>query len=322
MTSFWMDAVWQCFRIPQPTFTEAELPSQAGRVFIVTGGYAGCGKELARMLYSKNGTVYVAGRSQDKGDAAIAEIKSAYPSSDGKLAFLHLDLADLSTIKKSAQDFMSKEQRLDVLTNNAGVMTPPVGSTTAQNYELQWGTNCVGPHLFTSLLTPLLQKTAASSPAGSVRVTWAASLATAGAPKGGVAWDPKTSAPKVHGSPGTDYAQTKAANALLAMAYADRYGKDGIISNAWNPGNLFSELQRHQTGVGKMLTKLLLYPTVYGGYTELFAGWSPDAATPENANKYIGPWGRLVVLREDIKNNKEGARKLWDWCEKETSQYK
>ena len=98
------------------------------------------------------------------------------------------------------------------------------------------GTNCLGPFLFTELLTPLLQKTAASSPPGSVRVTWAASLGTMFSPTNGVAWDHKTNGPKVHNIGGMDYAQTKAANVLLAREYQERYGKDGIVSNSWNPG--------------------------------------------------------------------------------------
>ena len=204
--------------------------------FIVTGGYAGCGKELSKILYSKNGTVYVAGRSQEKADRAIDEIKKAVPSSDGRLEFLKVDLADLTNIKASADDFLKREQRLDVLTNNAGVMTPPVGSKSAQDHELQMGTNCLGHFLFTQCLTPLLQKTAASSSPGSVRVTWAASMSTMFSPKQGVAWDEKTVGPKVHNSPGLDYAQTKAGNVIMAKEYQAQVGKDGIVSNSWNPG--------------------------------------------------------------------------------------
>lgn len=319
--SFILDCLRQCFFIPAPTFTEKNLPDQSGRVFIVTGGYAGVGKELCKILYQKNGTVYVAGRSPAKADAAIDEIKKAYPSSDGRLEFLQLDLADLPTIKASAEDFQKREQRLDVLTNNAGVMTPPLGSKTAQQYELQMGTNCLGPYLFTQYLTPLLQKTAASSPPGSVRVTWAASLATSFSPPGGVTWDEKTGGAQVHNNRGKDYAQTKACNVLLSKEYQARYGKDGIISNAWNPGNLQSELQRHQTWIEGVITNAFVYPTVYGGYTELFAGWSEEAGKEENRSKYVGPWGRFVVLRKDIDENLEGARRFWAWCEKETAQY-
>ena len=58
----------------------------------------------------------------------MEEIKRAHPSSDGRLEFLHVDLADMSCIKASAEAFLKREQRLDVLTNNAAVMAPPVGS--------------------------------------------------------------------------------------------------------------------------------------------------------------------------------------------------
>ena len=97
MASFadYKDAFFQCFFLPKPALTEANLPSQTGRVFIVTGGYAGCGKELSKILYAKGGTVYVAGRSQDKAEAAMEEIRKAEPSSDGRLEFLKVDLADL-----------------------------------------------------------------------------------------------------------------------------------------------------------------------------------------------------------------------------------
>ena len=317
------EAFYQCFFIPPPPLTETNTPDQTSRVHIVTGGYTGCGKELASLLYRANATVYLAGRSKDKGLAAVDDIRAQHPSSDGRLEFLQLDLADLPSIKESAADFMRRERRLDVLTNNAGVMTPPLGSKTTQGYELQAGTNVLGPWLFTKYLTPLLQKTAGNAPPGSVRVTWAASLATAFSPRpGGVVFDDTTGGPVVHGSRGVDYAQSKAANALLAREYQTRYGDQfGIVSNAWNPGNLQSELQRHQNWIEAFFTKQLTYPVRYGGYTELFAACGEEAGRPENKGKYIGPWGRFLGLRSDVDQNREGARKLWEWCEKETKQY-
>jgi retinol dehydrogenase-12 len=157
---------------PSPAFTESNLPDLQGKVYIVTGASAGVGKELARLLYSRNGTVYVAARSSEKAQAAITWIREAHPGSQGVLHFLKLDLNDLEGIKPSAEEFLSKEKRLDVLFNNAGVMIPPQGSKTKQGYELQLGTNCIAPFLFTKLLTPLLISTAKSSPRGSVRVIW------------------------------------------------------------------------------------------------------------------------------------------------------
>lgn len=94
---------------------------------------------------------------------------------------LHLD--DLSTIKESAQQFLSRESRLDVLWNNAGVMVPPQGSTTVQGHELQLGINNLGHQLFTQLLTPLLERTSQTAPNDSVRVIWVSSSAADGAPR-------------------------------------------------------------------------------------------------------------------------------------------
>lgn len=211
---------------------------------------------------------------------------------------------------------MKKEQRLDVLTNNAGVMTPPDNSKDAHGHELQMGTNCLGPYLFTQLLTPLIQKTASSSPPGSVRVTWAASMATLFSPTNGIAME--QSGPKVHGQNGMNYAQTKAGNVLLAKAYQAEH--PDIISNSWNPGNLTSELQRHTPWIGKMVLKLMLYPTVYGGYTELFAGWAEEAGKPEMKGAYYGPWGRVVRLRSDLQESVV-QKEFLEWCEKETKAF-
>lgn len=207
---------------------------------------------------------------------------------------------------------------------DAGVMTPPAGSLTHQSHELQLGTNVLGPWLFTTLLTPLLLKTASTSPAGSVRVTWAASLATMFSPTNGLAWSDSTkTTPKLHGDRVTDYAQSKAANVLLSREYAARYGTkagSGIVSNAWNPGNLASELQRHSSAVEKFFIKFLCYEPVFGGYTELFAGWGEEAGRVENEGRYVVPWGRFGVLRADVEGSAEGG-KLWEWCERESKAY-
>lgn len=253
-----MGTIWsQSFFLPEPTLTEKNLPDQTGKVrtphspatlwhsphslsqpmltsilqvHIVTGGYTGIGFELAQILYAKNSTVYIAGRSSSKGTAAISALKAACPHSQGRLEFLSLDLADLPTISKSAAEFTSKETRLDVLTNNAGVMVPPAGSTTAQGFELQMGTNCLGPFLFTLCLLPVLKKTARTAAPGSVRVTWAGSLGVeVFAPKGGVEFDEKSGAPKVLGSR-LDYGQSKVGNVLIASEFAKRFGGDGIIT--------------------------------------------------------------------------------------------
>ncbi|KAF2120852.1 hypothetical protein BDV96DRAFT_565741 [Lophiotrema nucula] len=131
---------------PATDFPESELPDQTGKVVgLVTGGYTDISLEVAKILYQKNATVYLAGRWADKGSTAVNALRNAFPSSSGKVEFLKLDLADLSTIKPSAEEFLRKERRLDVLVNNAGVYTPQSGSKSKQGYELQLATNVYGP---------------------------------------------------------------------------------------------------------------------------------------------------------------------------------
>ena len=86
----------------------------------MTGGASGVGFELAKLLYRNSGTVYIAGRSKENGAKAIGQIKTDVQTKSGQLEYLHLDLGDLTTIKQSASDFIAREQRLDVLWNNAG----------------------------------------------------------------------------------------------------------------------------------------------------------------------------------------------------------
>lgn len=211
-------------------------------MFIVTGGNAGLGKTLSSILYQRNGTVYVAARSAAKAQAAIDEIKASHPDSTGRLKFLHLDLADLSTIKKSAGDFLQQESRLDVLWNNAGVMVPPPDSKTEQGYELQLGTNVIGPFLFTHLLTPLLVETVKRAPKLSVRVIWLGSSAINLAPKPAIDFE-NINYEKDEGQ-WIKYGRSKAANVILGAELARREGGKGLVSLVCHPISDFSKMIR------------------------------------------------------------------------------
>jgi retinol dehydrogenase-12 len=233
---------------PEAKFTEKNLPDQTGKVclplsqlrsnvsynsyqqvFIVTGSSSGVGKELAQILYSHNAKVYFAARSAEKTAATIESVKTAFPNSNGQAIYLHLDLDDLTTIKASASEFLSKEDKLNVLWNNAGVMVPPQGSKTKQGYELQLGTNNVAPFLFTKLLTPILIKTAKSEPPGTVRVVWtSSSAAEVISPKNGV--DMNNLNYEVDKSAWHKYGVSKAGNVFHSKEFAKRYAGDGLIS--------------------------------------------------------------------------------------------
>ncbi|KAI1818756.1 short-chain dehydrogenase [Poronia punctata] len=311
----------------KPTYTENDISDLSEKVYIVTGANTGIGKEVARILYSKNAIVWVAARNEEKAANAISSIKDTHPDSKGRLEFLKLDLSDLTTIKASVEAFLAKEKRLDVLFNNAGVMIPPKGSKTAQGYELQLGTNCLGHFLFTQLLTPMLVETAKKAPKGSVRVVWVSSSAADHlSPKGGVELDNLDYKREVLYP--YKYGISKAGNYYHATEYARRHRDDGIVSVSLNPGNLKSDLDRNCNWIEMLFRKATTYPTVNGAYTELFAGVS-DQVNLDKTGSWIVPWGRFEKIRSDIyegsKSEEEGgtgiAQKFWKWSEEQTSPY-
>lgn len=90
----------------------------------MTGGYAGLGLELCKILYAHNATVWIAGRSDSKAQKAMSCIRESSPQSLGHINFLQLDLSDLSTIKPAVHSFTAQAQRLDVLVSNVGGSLP------------------------------------------------------------------------------------------------------------------------------------------------------------------------------------------------------
>ena len=122
---------------PSATFTDKHAGDQGGRVFLITGGNSGLGFELAKMLYGLNATVYIASRSVKKTEAAIQMIRTEVRTKAGRVEGLKLDLENLVSIRQSAHDFLAREERLDVLVHNAGIMVPPAGSKTDLVSEVQ-----------------------------------------------------------------------------------------------------------------------------------------------------------------------------------------
>jgi retinol dehydrogenase 12 len=221
----------QSLWIPAPPLTEENLPDQSNRVCLVTGGYGGIGFEVASILYQRNATVYIAGRCSVKGLAAVDKIKAGNPQSKGGIHFLHLDLADLSSIKPMVEAFMGRESKLHWLNNNAGVMRVPAERRSQQGMNVQFQTNIYGPFLLTRLLEPILRRTAVEEPPSSVRVTWAGSLGTLLSRfNGGLEWNERGTELAGEESLDDAYHVTKAANYLLGVEFGKRSGnEDGVL---------------------------------------------------------------------------------------------
>ena len=130
-------------------WTAADVPDQQGRIALVTGANSGLGLETSAVLARRGATVVLACRDQAKGAAAARRI-------GGRTELLELDLASLESVRAAAEQVRERYDRLDLLINNAGVMAPP-RQTTADGFELQFGTNHLGHFAFTGLVLDLLR---------------------------------------------------------------------------------------------------------------------------------------------------------------------
>ncbi|KAH7927978.1 NAD(P)-binding protein [Leucogyrophana mollusca] len=294
---------------PATQFTVDDIPDMSGKVVLVTGASAGIGKETARVLLTKNAKVWVAARDQSKGEATLRELKER----TGKEAYLlKLNLANLKSVKEAAAEFLSKETRLDVLFNNAGVATPPNDLLTDDGYDLQFGTNVLGHFYITKLLTPLLLATGKSSPDGIARVVNTSSNAHWFS---GLHFDTFKDGPARRKMSGwTLYGQSKTGNIVFSAELARRLGDQGLVSTSLNPGGIKSELQRHSGIFAQMLASIFLYDVSFGALTQLYAGTTSDGATLNG--KYLVPWARIGDPREDTQDPQLG-KELWTWLEEQ-----
>ncbi|KAM5516648.1 putative short-chain dehydrogenase [Fusarium oxysporum f. sp. phaseoli] len=293
----------------EPTFTEYNVPSLEGRVFMVTGGTNGVGLELVNMLYSKGGTVYLPARSSAKAQNTIETIKATHPESIGVLKTLHIDLNDLTSVAACASAFLAQESRLDVLWNNAGISAAPSNEVTAQGYEPQMGINCLAPYLLTKLLLPVLKQTASSNPGPSTRVIFTGSgVMDMMAPPGGIPLAELTPG-KQSKDPTHNYTISKTGNWFLASEFDRRVRSDGIICICQNPGNLSTNIWDRvpwQSQGTEQKIKL------------------------EDGGRYGIPWGRWHPsprkdLVQSLKTKEDGgsgiAADFWDWCDQKTRKY-
>ena len=130
-------------------WTVADVPDQCGRTAIITGANTGLGYETAAALAASGARVVLAVRNLEKGENALRRIREAYPAARVELQLL--DLCSLASVRAAAEALKSNLDTIDLLINNAGVVLAPK-STTADNFEMHFGTNHLGHFALTGLL--------------------------------------------------------------------------------------------------------------------------------------------------------------------------
>ena len=293
-----------------------DIPDLSGKVIIVTGGSSGLGKESVHQLAKHNpARIFLGARTAARGNAAIAEIENATPAMKGKITYLKMDLASFSSLRRAAKSFLAQADRLDILMNNAGVMAQPPGMTE-DGYEVQFGSNYMGPALFTQLLLPMLQSTA-SQPDSDVRVVNLSSELFKSAPAEGVVLEKiKTDMSDI--SSLTRYGQSKLANYYHTKALARQH--PNILFVAIHPGvvntGLFDDLRKRRPYTGALISLiggLFLTDVHKGARTQLWASTAPKAGIQSGG--FYNPSQKQYD--HHLLRNEKMAKELGDWTHAE-----
>jgi NAD(P)-dependent dehydrogenase (short-subunit alcohol dehydrogenase family) len=300
------------------------VPDLSGKLAVVTGSNSGLGLGLATRLSAAGADVVMAIRNRAKGEAAVAQIRATVP--DAKLTIKSLDLSSLDSVAALGEDLNAEGRPIDILLNNAGVMQPPDRQTTADGFELQFGSNHLGHFALTGHLMPLLR-------AGGAHVTTLSSLA---ARMGGVNFDDLQWEKRYN--PTQAYSQSKSSNLMFAIEL-DRRSRAagwGIVSNAAHPGFTKTNLQLSGPSQGKenptlwerfyrisrVLTPFAWQEIDEGILPALYGAVSPEA----EGGTFYGPRGLLeaagggVTLAKipDRAKNEADRRRLWELSEQLT----
>lgn len=297
-------------------WTPQQMPSQQGRLAIITGANSGIGFHTARHLARAGAQVILACRNADKGEAARARIAAEYPAS--LLEVRVLDVADLESVRRFASEFLAQGRTLDLLINNAGVMSLPTRRTTPQGFETQFGTNHLGHFALTGLLLPSLLWRPGS------RIVTIASIAH----KGGVLNFDDLNAERTY-HPRKAYQQSKLANVVFGIELDRRLRakSSNTASIIAHPGVAVTNIVSNGMGnslqarIAGVLVSLFAQSDDRGSWPTLYAAVSPEA----HGGGYYGPDGMAEIKGTPVEVkpkpkalDPQAGQRLWQVSEEMT----
>jgi NAD(P)-dependent dehydrogenase (short-subunit alcohol dehydrogenase family) len=297
-------------------WTVQDIPSQAGRVAVVTGATSGIGFHTAKELARKSATVIMPVRDMKKAKEAAERIEAEVPNAQLYLA--KLDLAEFDSVREFGRHLRQRygTGSLDLLVNNAGIMALPKRSLNSQGLELQIATNYFGPFLLTALLFPLMK-----DEEGSRIVTVSSTTARSARLEFDNLQSERRYVP--HGGA---YAQSKLADLIFAFELHRRLSAANscIASIAAHPGYALTDLGRYVSRGFRIMMKLarpLFQSAEAGSLPLLFAATSPNA----RKGGYYGPDGRneakgnpTAAFEPAVTKDATVGKRLWDESERVT----
>jgi NAD(P)-dependent dehydrogenase (short-subunit alcohol dehydrogenase family) len=276
------------------------------KTVIITGSNKGLGKEATKQIAKLGAKIYMACRSLDSANQAREEI--VRETGNQNVFVMHLDLADMSSVKSFADEFKRRENKLDVLINNAGLWTK-TKKLSDLGVEYTLTVNVLGHQLLTHLILDELKNAAPS------RIITVASHFAGGLDIDDINFNKRTYKETLA------YKQTKQANRMLSRQWARRLDNYDISVYSMTPGFVPStELFREQNIFGKFLLKV--FSLIEGRTIEEGADTIVWLAS---ADKISGSNGGFFNQRKEEKckfNNPEEEKKLWDKCEEYLSNIK
>ncbi len=294
-------------------WSHKDVPDLTGKLILVTGGNSGLGFESVKTFASRGARVILSGRSLERAENACSEILRLCPGASVEAA--QLDLANLMSVRQFASRFIDKYSRLDVLLNNAGIMTTPYFQTI-DGIEGQMGTNHFGHFALTGLLMPVIKRTKKS------RVVNVSSIAHKA---GKIDFNNPLFENGNGYSPIKAYGRSKLANLLFTyelQRYFEKTGTDSI-SAAAHPGVSATQLFRHLDTkfyfrIIRPLMKQITQDGSIGALPQIRAATDPDV----KGQDFFGPSGFMelkgypVKVKSNTRSlNPELARKLWKLSE-------
>lgn len=239
--------------------------SMAGKICVVTGATSGIGRITAGELARRGARVVIVGRSNERGAAALQQIREETRSD--QVEFLRADLSSQEEVRRLAARIQDRLPRLDVLLNNAGSIFV-TRRETVDGIEMTWALNHLSYFLLTNLLLPLLKS---SAPARIVNV---ASSAHKGA---SIDFDDVQAAGRYRLF--RQYQRSKLANILFTYELARRLNGSGVAVNALHPGFVKTNIVNQEGPFGfvfRLGARLAAIPPEVGARTSIYLATSPE----------------------------------------------
>jgi len=272
-----------------------------GKTFVVTGANTGLGRAMVQALASRGASrIVIAARSREKTQPVLDDLATRNPRAE--LAFVPLELGDLASCARAADEILSHDRPIDALVDNAGIAG--LQGITKDGFELTFGTNHLGPFVFTEKLLPLVQR----APQGRIVIVSSVGHYRCKA----IDWEAQRK-PTASLTAMPEYSVSKLCNVLYAKELARRLASTKVTTYSLHPGTVASDIWGRRLGVLAYLIRPFMISSEDGARTQVRCATDPALAAEsglyydEERPKEPNPLAHDVALQDEL------VRRSRDW---------